>query len=138
MSVVWDESLSTGVRVLDEQHQDLFRYFDWLLSATREQRVLRTAYALTQLEHYARDHFDAEERLMRSGGFPGLESHRFEHRQFAEQMTRFRRHFQSQDISEELTQFLASWLERHVRTSDMAYVRYFSAHPSGCALNEAA
>ncbi|CAB1370188.1 bacteriohemerythrin [Denitratisoma oestradiolicum] len=127
----WDNSLTTGLPVLDAQHQAIFRCFEQLRDASAQRRMLRVAHALTQLETYVREHFADEEKVLAAQGFPGLKEHAAEHRQFAGQLVLFRRRFLARDISEELSQFLADWLENHVRIADMEYVRFLSVLKDG-------
>ncbi len=123
----WDGSLSTGIASLDEQHQRLFHCFDVLAQAASERNMLRTFYVLEQLSHYVQSHFEAEERLMRTKGFPGLADHIAEHRAFSNRVHELRRIYLDRDISTDLVEMLRDWLKNHVGHTDMAYVPFVSA-----------
>ncbi|MBI5921313.1 MAG: hemerythrin family protein [Betaproteobacteria bacterium] len=120
----WDAGLSTGVRVLDEQHQALFACLNDLEKAATQQAMLATFHAMEQLSRYIRDHFSAEERLMKMYGYPWLAEHMQEHRSFSDKLFELRKDYLDHDISADLIDFLRDWLERHVAQTDMDYVPY--------------
>ena len=80
--IEWTPSLSTGNEVLDEQHKALFRWLAELDSAANDSRTLFGAYAITRLKTYTRNHFAAEEALMKASGYPALGEHIAEHEAF--------------------------------------------------------
>lgn len=120
----WDESLSTGVSLLDEQHQALFDCLNDLEKATKQQAMLATFHAMEKLGRYVKDHFSAEERLMKQCGYPWLTEHLQEHRSFSDKLFELRKCYLDHDISADLIAFLREWLERHVARTDMDYVPY--------------
>jgi hemerythrin-like metal-binding protein len=73
--VQWPEKFSVGMRELDQQHQQLIKLLNLLISTqgttnTHSETVSDTLMAMTR---YAQAHFKAEESLMEAYGFPGLE-----------------------------------------------------------------
>ena len=78
----WTPALSTGVPLLDEHHMKIFEWLAELEGAAVEERMLVGVYALVRLKHYTRDHFAAEEALMKSAGYPDLAAHKAEHSAF--------------------------------------------------------
>jgi hemerythrin-like metal-binding protein len=73
--VQWSEKFSVGVRELDQQHQQLIKMLNRLISIqgttnTHSETVSDTLMAMTR---YAQVHFKAEESLMEANGYPGLE-----------------------------------------------------------------
>jgi hemerythrin len=82
--VQWSEKFSVGVRELDQQHQQLVKLLNILISTqgtinTRSETISDTLMAMTR---YAQVHFKTEERLMEAYGYPGLEEQKFQHRDF--------------------------------------------------------
>jgi len=82
--VQWSEKFSVGVRVLDEQHQQLIKLLNLLISTqgtatTRSETISDTLMAMTR---YAQAHFKAEESLMEAYDYPGLEEQKIQHRDF--------------------------------------------------------
>jgi hemerythrin len=122
----WTEALSTGVPLLDEHHKAIFQWLAELESAAVEERRLFGAYAVTRLTHYVREHFTAEEALMKSAGYPGLADHLAEHAAFRAKLKELQLKSVGQDISQEAVEFLSDWLRDHIAHVDMAYVPYLN------------
>ncbi len=120
----WTPKLSTGVPDLDEQHKAIFQWLDELESATAEQRTLFGVYVITRLKHYLREHFAAEEALMKSAGYPGLAEHLAQHAEFRAKLNELQLKSIGEDISEDTVRFLNHWLVNHIAKTDMAYVPY--------------
>jgi hemerythrin len=83
MTIQWDESLRVDVPSIDDQHEEIFEYFNKLTDALqkgdgRDEVVNLLAY----LESYASIHFSNEECLMEYFKYPGLEEQRQQHAQF--------------------------------------------------------
>ncbi len=122
----WTPQLSTGVALLDEQHQGLFTLVAELESAAIEERTLFGVYALTRLKHYVREHFYAEEALMKSADYPHLAEHVAEHAAFRARLGELLLKSIGEDISLETIGFLKDWLVHHVAQTDMKYVPYLA------------
>ena len=122
--IEWTPALSTGVPLLDEQHRMIFRWLAELESAAAEERTLFGVYAITRLKHYARDHFEAEETLMKAAGYPQLEEHVAEHVAFRARLQDIQLKSIGTDISSDTVDFLREWLTHHIAVIDMAYVPY--------------
>lgn len=122
--IEWTPNLSTGVAVLDEQHKAIFQWLAELESATAEQRTLFGVYVITRLKHYMREHFAAEEAMMKAAGYPDLEQHRAEHAKFRAKLEELQLKSIGEDISSDTVRFLNNWLTNHIARTDMAYVPY--------------
>ncbi len=121
--IQWDENLSIGVRIIDEQHKALIQRLNAMSRAIArhegEREILRT---LGFLLEYTDFHFAAEEELMASVQFPGLNGQKVAHEEFK----RMLRHME-EDLREEgatkaladsINNFLLLWLTRHIRKLD--------------------
>ena len=78
--LAWDPSLAIGVPEIDEQHRTIFAEaarFDAAVRAGVQGREIQELFDF--LSRYAREHFEAEEQLMREVGYPRLASHALEH-----------------------------------------------------------
>lgn len=120
----WTPKLRTGVPVLDAQHKAIFQWLAELESATVEQRTLFGVYVITRLKHYMREHFAAEEDLMKSAGYPGLAEHLVQHAEFRAKLDALQLKSIGEDISADTVRFLNHWLVNHIAKADMAYVPY--------------
>ena len=82
--VQWSEKFTVGVKELDQQHQQLIKMLNRLISTqgkinTHSETVSDTLLAMTR---YAQAHFKFEENLMEAYGFSGLEKQKIQHRDF--------------------------------------------------------
>ena len=120
----WTPALSTGVAALDEQHKAIFQWLAELENAAAEQRTLFGVYVVTRLKHYMREHFAAEEALMKAVGYPYLEQHQAEHAKFRAKLGELQLRSIGEDVTAETVNFLNDWLTNHITKVDMAYVPY--------------
>lgn len=131
MALQWTSTLSVGVPELDEQHQELFRRIDRLLTAMLHQDRSETERLLTWLKGYVRDHFAAEERLMAEVAYPDAERHVQEHRDFARRLGQIDADFAARGptpaVIFALEQQAVGWLRDHVYFTDVALGRYVLA-----------
>lgn len=122
--IEWTLDLSTGVQLLDEHHQAIFQWLAELDNAAAEERTLFGVFALTRLKQYTREHFAAEEALMKAAGYPDLAAHAATHEAFCAKLAELHLKSIAEDISEETVAFLRDWLTNHIVKTDMAYVPY--------------
>lgn len=122
--IEWTPNLSTSVPVLDEQHKAIFQWLAELESATVEQRTLFGVYVITRLKHYMREHFAAEEAMMKAAGYPDLEQHQAEHAKFRAKLEELQLKSIREDVSTDTVHFLNHWLSNHIAKTDMEYVPY--------------
>ncbi len=121
--IVWNESLVTGVAIIDEQHQILVNMFNEAnhrLTESSGRSVLEEI--VRDLMSYALYHFDTEEDLMVEKGYDqqGREAHFREHRSFSAKISGLQQDLgQGKLISrEELLSFLNGWLLNHILNTD--------------------
>jgi hemerythrin len=122
----WTEQLATHIEQIDEQHQGLFDCLAELENAIKEGSVLYAVYATTRLRIYVRDHFTAEEKMMRRNNYPDLEQHIAEHQAFRDRLEDLTQRSVREDVSLEMVDFLSGWLANHIGKVDMQYVPYVS------------
>jgi hemerythrin len=126
----WTEKYSVNIAVLDRQHRALFDTVNRLkdaLSSGHGSAVVDEV--LKQLFDYALTHFATEELLMTEHAFPGLETHRAEHKRFARDIQKFLQDNKAgkTGVPVGLMFFLQSWLQEHVLGADKAYSAYLNA-----------
>ena len=127
--VEWSEKFSVGVRVLDQQHQQLIKLLNILISTqatttTRSETISDTLLAMTR---YAQAHFKTEERLMEAYGYPGLEAQKIQHRDFRKSTVDFSTatYYGIDQVPEVLLTYLVDWWVHHILEDDMAYRSFF-------------
>jgi hemerythrin-like metal-binding protein len=76
---------------------------------------------------YAREHFKAEEDLMRAHGYPHLDEHKEQHLAFQEKTARlcFATVKGQASVPQELLAYLQKWLIHHILKVDMAFKPFF-------------
>jgi hemerythrin-like metal-binding protein len=120
----WKPEYSVGIEKFDRQHKVLVHYLNELyeaLQAGRGQRAL--AHVLNGLMVYTRTHFADEEALMKRCGYPGYAEHKRKHDKMTAHVRMLKKKFDSGEISSpvQITNFLNSWLARHIMGTDKAY-----------------
>ena len=123
----WNNSYSVGIGSIDAQHQNLFRLAAELYAAMATgQGKAACGKILDRLVQYTVSHFSHEERLMRLHDYPNLAAHKAEHDALTKQVQQFQSDFKAghATITVELLQFLKSWLEHHIGSSDQQYAPF--------------
>ena len=129
MLIDWSEEYAIGIEKIDEQHKGFFTAVDRLheeCMASEDEKIVPET--LDFLKQYAVAHFEAEEKLMREIGFPGLDDHLKLHEEFLEQYAELVEEFNelgtSQDLAEKTGEMVQSWLVNHIAEADTQYARY--------------
>ncbi|HWQ45234.1 MAG TPA: bacteriohemerythrin [Longilinea sp.] len=121
--IVWDESLSTGVTMIDEQHKMLFQSFNEFSEALTKVTAREAAgEVLDFLQFYAVWHFKEEEKEMEAANCPAADENKRAHAEFIEIFTRFYTQWQegimTLDLAAQSYQQLEKWLVDHVLRVD--------------------
>ena len=128
----WDDALSTGVQVIDDDHRTLFGLLNNLQVATDNvEEAWRVPMAVDALNDYAEKHFQREEALMLLCGYTALPRHQDEHLKFRNVVAGLRTLYGMcpELISlDGLNQFLISWLTDHIAVNDHSYVAQMRIH----------
>ena len=120
----WKPEYSVQIPGIDAQHRQLFASAAELhaaMSQGKGKAILEKA--LARLVDYTKQHFTAEEELMRKHRYPELAAHIVEHKAFTTGVVDFQKKFQQQEasITVELMIFLKEWLAHHIAGSDQKY-----------------
>lgn len=132
--MTWQQQYAIGVELVDGHHQRLFDLVNGLHDAlvAGGGRVAVDA-ALKELVDYTVYHFEAEEALMASVGYPELEAHKRQHQALLEEtqamVERYRRG--EAELSMPLVHFLKDWLYRHTTTSDRKIGQFIRRSAAG-------
>jgi hemerythrin len=123
----WTADYAMDIPGLDREHQSLFRIAGELHAAMVSGKGTAVmGRILDRLIQYTTVHFSHEERLMREAAYPAYEAHKAEHEALAAQVVAFSSRFSSGQatITVQLLQFLKSWLQNHIASSDRKYAPY--------------
>ncbi|MEZ7196422.1 bacteriohemerythrin [Pseudodesulfovibrio karagichevae] len=125
--IVWDDSIATGIELIDEQHQELIGLINRLNSAMQQGKGKAVlGEILDELGHYAVFHFEQEETLFDKYGYPETDQHKAVHRKLLSDTTAFIEQFKAGQtgMSRDLFFFLKDWLTNHIKGVDHRYVPF--------------
>ncbi len=119
----WSGDYETGVREIDDQHRALVRLINELDETRSGGSTGSDALQVfDRLGDYIRYHFNAEERALVERGLPeeALRAHKAQHDQFVHRVHRLGslQRMRSFAASDELMDFLVSWLTDHILRRD--------------------
>lgn len=123
----WNDSLSTGIREVDEQHKKLLAMINDLGIAMKERKTAaELGRVISGLKDYTVRHFTLEEVYFRQHGYPDAAAHVAEHRDFVEKVEGYNRDLKEGKLflGLEVMNFLSDWLIKHIKGSDQRYAPY--------------
>lgn len=126
--IQWSESLSVGVKEIDEQHRKLINIVNDLLDAKslgKDSEIVSDI--ISRMVDYIDYHFGTEETYMTRFHYPELVSHRNEHRLFIRKVFELRKHHvqDKESLSLDVLAFLVDWFRKHISETDAAYKQCF-------------
>ena len=118
--IKWQESYSTGITKLDDQHKSLFEYCndleEWLNTGGLSKETL--AYTLSFMDRYIKGHFGQEETCMFKYACPIAGKNKIAHDKFIEAFKIFQNKINGDKDSDapliEFHHFLKTWLTDHI------------------------
>lgn len=125
--VAWDDSLSVGIEVIDEDHKKLLSLINNLQTAilypTGEAFERQ---ALGELVDYTKYHFAREEKLMQDNGYPDFEPHKEQHEKMIMEVSSYMDAYEKnrEATIDDLTSFLKTWLINHIAGTDQNYSQF--------------
>ena len=127
--VEWDNTLSVGVKLIDEQHKGLIQRINGVLKAVEEKQEEREiAKTLNFLFDYTHFHFSTEVKHMELNDYPGLEDHKMRHEEFVDTLKNLEKEFKEEGATKLLAgsvkTLLMSWLVEHVQNVDQEFGRF--------------
>ncbi len=120
----WNDNFLIGIRECDIQHKKLVNMFNALHEAIRlniEKKAIEEA--LYSLVKYFDEHFKLEEELMEKGGYPEVEEHKEEHKNFKEKLNNMLQSYQEKGniTLREMLKFFKNWWINHILIMDKKY-----------------
>jgi hemerythrin len=129
--IQWEDSLSVGIDLIDNQHKQWIEYFNNTAEAVASQKN-RTQISKTLgfLMDYTETHFSTEEKFMSLNSYPGLQEHKTKHDELQATLASLVKNFEEEGITAALTKdidtFLGNWLIQHIREVDMKFGAFVS------------
>ena len=128
IDIAWNDEFATGIDIIDEQHKQLFEYFDQIQEMLGNKDIEQLPYVVQGLVDYAISHNSFEESLMRSAGYPVLDAHHQVHEGFRKRALNYKSRLDEGEnplvIAREARTDIGLWLMNHIRREDKHYVRY--------------
>jgi hemerythrin len=131
MAITWNTGPDTGIRVIYEQHHELFGIVD------RLRRMIQEGAARSRMDALLEDllacsarHFATEERYMSHFGYPDLSQHVSEHASMLTSLRELRAKYleNEQSMALMVPKFLEGWLNHHISDGDLGFVTFLKAH----------
>jgi hemerythrin len=134
--IAWSDDLSVGIGNIDEQHGRLIKIMGDLDEAiSKHEDADMIEDILINLFNYAQTHFATEEALLRGHKYPEIKLHELEHQRFIAKALTFKEKFDTNPrrpgLSQELLDFLSSWVLNHIELTDKRY----SKHLHNCGVH---
>ena len=134
--IEWDESLSIGVELIDEQHKMLIQKLRDLSDAfdqgLEQNKMLKT---IDFMIDYTDFHFREEEKLMAENQYSGLESQKKQHKEFKDTLDHILEDYQDEGptkaLATSINVFLINWLINHIKSDDNDYADAVRANMAG-------
>ena len=129
--ITWDDTLSVGVRAIDDQHKGLIQSLNDLHDAMIKGLAKQaTGPLLDKLVKYTKEHFVAEEAMLKRTSYPDFADHKARHVELTQQVEDYVARFRKGDIglTVHLMDFLRSWLTNHIRRVDRDYGPWLNQH----------
>ena len=127
MAYLWNHTLETGSKLIDEQHRRLFEALNNIAAAFQEgrgaQEVSKTIAFLTD---YTIMHFETEEELMKKHKYLDYSAHKFCHEDFKKTVGSLTKKLEKEGPSEDLivnvTAVVGDWLISHIKFDDIKMI----------------
>lgn len=122
---IWQQSFEIGDEIIDSQHQHLFDLANQLSKANDNQE---TARLMMLFYRYIREHFFAEEDIMKKVDFPEYARHVDLHDKILHRLSEISLSAQQESWDPgELNSFVNDWLSIHILKEDLHLGRYLKS-----------
>ncbi|MHC4637049.1 MAG: bacteriohemerythrin [Planctomycetota bacterium] len=126
VQIEWDNSLSVGIDLIDEQHKMLIQRLNDLSKAVEmmqgEAEITKT---LEFMIDYTNFHFSSEEEYMAKEKYSGLDDQQKQHEEFKNILKDLVEDFEEEGPTRALTTsintFLVNWLKQHIKGLDLQF-----------------
>jgi hemerythrin len=123
MSLHWDNSLSTGIDNIDNEHKELFNSINKLVYVMKEEKVIdEVLKSLDLFEKCVIKHFNEEEAIMKQRNYPKFSLQHSQHEEFKNQLKILRNVFETTGVSSlfviTVQQKIAKWSRKHIMELD--------------------
>ena len=130
--IEWNESLSVGIDLIDDQHKKWIEYYnnanEVIASMEGPEHISKT---LGFLIDYTEEHFGTEEKQMEAHAYPAYEEHRAKHDELRKTLSNLVADYEEDGPTHELSSYvgnlLGNWLVQHIEEIDMQFGAFVKA-----------
>jgi hemerythrin len=131
-TIQWQDDLSIGIGLIDEQHKKWIDHFNRTSEAlASNQSMEQISKTLGFLADYTEIHFSAEEKYMQENHYPAFVRHKALHDELRATLGNLVRDYQeegaTQDLADSIETFLGNWLLNHIREVDMKFGAFIAS-----------
>ncbi len=118
--IKWEDRYHTNVESIDKQHKLLVEQLNLTYDFFATGEMSTAINALERFVITIRNHFSAEEMLMRNKAYPACEEHKLLHNKLLHQLEKLYKFIRDDKavLNLEVFDFLKSWLLDHILNSD--------------------
>ena len=129
MAITWNEDLSVGVDLIDEQHKLWFEKANQLYKAGQEGRAKEFIIEMFDfLDDYTKQHFKDEEAYMEKIKYPQIDAQKKAHAAFIADLAKLKRDYNESGGNIVLiinaNKMILNWLTQHIRNMDKKIGEY--------------
>lgn len=128
--IEWNQSLSLGIKEIDDQHQMLVKMINDLHQAMLDRKSQQALGEIIDgLIAYTGSHFRTEEKYFIQFEYNEATAHKLAHKEFVNKVTAFKKDFEAKKmmLSMEVMGFLKDWLIHHIMGEDRKYAPLFKS-----------
>ena len=127
--VVWQNSYSVGIKLIDDQHKELIKLTNKLFASCMANREhSRTVFldTVSDAVDYVGYHFSTEEKVMERVNYPEYGQHKQEHADFAREVFTKVEEFNAGRVIAPISfvYFLRDWILHHIAVNDKKVGNY--------------
>ena len=124
-----DKSMEVGVKLIDDQHQELIaRLNSFLALGTKSYKSDETRKMLDSIGSYIRKHFSDEEKLHIKVKYPEADWHKGQHALYIQEFEELSKEYNENGISAKftlkLTNSIIGWIVKHIKSADVKFGKY--------------
>lgn len=123
--LIWKDSYSIGMDLIDAQHKHLFdignQAYNLLKNGFKIDKYDDIVLIIEDLSNYTKYHFRCEEEYMKKINYPRYENQKKEHNYFIEKIDSIQLHSideNQQKYIEDLLDFIFNWILEHILKED--------------------
>jgi hemerythrin len=128
----WNDNMSVGIELIDNQHKNLIILTNQLFEACRRGGDKREAVfkeVMSRMVEYVSIHFTTEQELFERINYPDGEAHKREHDDLTFKVLESSKEYYGSgksNIANDLVKFLKDWILSHIAYSDKMFGIYIA------------